>query len=260
MKEHGNGLTGAQLKYLACVSMVIDHVGMLFAPMAAVAGADDLLYHLFRYAGRLAFPIFAFFVAEGCLHTHDFRRYLLRLGLFGALTHVVALIATGGQSGSVIATFFFAALGIWFYRLLRERGLHPFFALLPAAALVLLGQLFHVDYGGAGVAAVVALFLCGPRLDRRLLCLGLATAATYLVHFPLELALTDRIWENVSSYLPWFTGFYLPYQLLCLLCSWAALPLLARYNGRPGRSGKWFFYWFYPVHMAVLYLLSLLIS
>ena len=114
MKEHGNGLTGAQLKYLACVSMVIDHVGMLFAPMAAVAGADDLLYHLFRYAGRLAFPIFAFFVAEGCLHTHDFRRYLLRLGLFGALTHVVALIATGGQSGSVIATFFFAALGIWF--------------------------------------------------------------------------------------------------------------------------------------------------
>ena len=222
MKEHGNGLTGAQLKYLACVSMVIDHVGMLFAPMAAVAGADDLLYHLFRYAGRLAFPIFAFFVAEGC--------------------------------------FFFAALGIWFYRLLRERGLHPFFALLPAAALVLLGQLFHVDYGGAGVAAVVALFLCGPRLDRRLLCLGLAMAATYLVHFPLELALTDRIWENVSSYLPWFTGFYLPYQLLCLLCSWAALPLLARYNGRPGRSGKWFFYWFYPVHMAVLYLLSLLIS
>ena len=62
-------------------SMVIDHVGMLFAPMAAVAGADDLLYHLFRYAGRLAFPIFAFFVAEGCLHTHDFRRYLLRLCL-----------------------------------------------------------------------------------------------------------------------------------------------------------------------------------
>lgn len=85
-------------------------------------------------------------------------------------------------------------------------------------------------------------------------------AVTYLVHFPLELALTGRIWENISSYLPWFTSFYLPYQFLCLLCSWAALPLLARYNGRTGRSGKWFFYWFYPVHMAVLYLLSLLIS
>ena len=209
MEGHRSGLTGAQLKYLACVSMVIDHVGMLFAPMAAVSGPNDLLYHLFRYAGRPAFPIFAFFVAEGCLYTHDFRRYLLRLGLFGALTHVVALIATGGQSGSVIATFFFAALGIWFYRLLREQGLHPFFALLPAAALVLLGQLFHVDYGGAGVATVAALFLCGPRLDRRLLCLGLAMAVTYLVHFPLELALSavsGRMFRLISPGSPAFTS------------------------------------------------------
>ena len=154
MGDRARGLDATQLKYLACGAMVIDHIGMLFSPMAAVAGHGDLLFYLFRYVGRLAFPIFAYFTAEGCRKTGNYRRYLLRLGLFGAFTHIVAFGATGGQSGSVIATFFLSALGIWFYRLLRERGLPAVPALLPALALAVFGQLAHVDYGSAGVCAV----------------------------------------------------------------------------------------------------------
>ena len=156
MGDRARGLDATQLKYLACGAMVIDHIGMLFSPMAAVAGPGDLLFYLFRYVGRLAFPIFAYFTAEGCRKTGNYRRYLLRLGLFGAFTHIVAFGATGGQSGSVIATFFLSALGIWFYRLLRERGLPAVPALLPALALAVFGQLAHVDYGSAGVCAVTA--------------------------------------------------------------------------------------------------------
>lgn len=106
MGDRARGLDATQLKYLACGAMVIDHIGMLFSPMAAVAGPGDLLFYLFRYVGRLAFPIFAYFTAEGCRKTGNYRRYLLRLGLFGAFTHIVAFGATGGQSGSVIAPFF----------------------------------------------------------------------------------------------------------------------------------------------------------
>ena len=91
MGDRARGLDATQLKYLACGAMVIDHIGMLFSPMAAVAGPGDLLFYLFRYVGRLAFPIFAYFTAEGCRKTGNYRRYLLRLGLFGAFTHICLL-------------------------------------------------------------------------------------------------------------------------------------------------------------------------
>lgn len=260
MEADKRGLTGAQLKYLGCVLMVIDHIGLLFAPMAQVADFDELLFHLFRYPGRLVFPIFAFFLAEGCTRTRHFRRYLLRLGLFGAITHVVALAATEGENGSVIATFFLAALGIRCYQLLRGRGLAAAPALLPAVGLACLGQTVHVDYGWMGVATVVALYLCGRDQTRRLVCLAIAMALLYLVQFPLEWALSQRVWDNFGAYLPLLRDFYAPYWSLCLVCAWASLPLLARYNGQPGRGNQWFFYCFYPAHMAVLYLLSLLIS
>ena len=259
MGDRARGLDATQLKYLACGAMVIDHIGMLFSPMAAVAGPGDLLFYLFRYVGRLAFPIFAYFTAEGCRKTGNSRRYLLRLGLFGAFTHIVAFGATGGQSGSVIATFFLSALGIWFYRLLRERGLPAVPALLPALALAVFGQLAHVDYGSAGVCAVTALYLCGEHPRRKLLCLSAAMAATYLIHYPLEIFFQYEMWLGFHTYLPWLRSFFLPFSLLYTLCSWTALPLLSLYNGQRGSGSRWFFYWFYPLHMAVLYGLSTLI-
>ena len=97
------GLTATQLKYFAAVFMVIDHIGMIFTPMAPFFPADSLWFYAFRYLGRLAFPIFAYFAAQGCRLTSNYRRYLLRLGLFGAVTHAVAYIATGGTGGSIIA-------------------------------------------------------------------------------------------------------------------------------------------------------------
>ena len=116
------GLTAAQLKYLAAFFMVVDHIGMLFLPMAPFFPTDSLWFYSFRYLGRLAFPIFAFFAAEGCRKTSNYSRHLLRLGLFGAVTHVVAYVATGGTSGSVIATFFLAAAAIGFCRTVWAEG------------------------------------------------------------------------------------------------------------------------------------------
>ena len=93
-----SGLTATQLKYFAAVFMVIEHIGKIFTPMAPFFPADSLWFYAVRYLGRLAFPIFAYFAAQGCRLTSDYRRYLLRLGLFGAVTHAVAYGATGGNS------------------------------------------------------------------------------------------------------------------------------------------------------------------
>ena len=63
------GLTNNQLKALAMVSMLLDHVGLMLLPE----------WNFLRILGRLAFPIFAYMIAEGCRHTKNRRKYLLTL-------------------------------------------------------------------------------------------------------------------------------------------------------------------------------------
>ena len=57
------------LKIIACITMLIDHIGYILLPE----------YVVLRYIGRLTMPIFAFFIGEGCLYTRDRKKYLFRL-------------------------------------------------------------------------------------------------------------------------------------------------------------------------------------
>ena len=68
------GLSATALKYLACLFMLIDHIGLLLFPQIVVL----------RDIGRLAFPLFAFMLANGYRHTSNYWHYLLRLSLFAA--------------------------------------------------------------------------------------------------------------------------------------------------------------------------------
>ena len=97
------GLSGTALKYIACITMLIDHIGascieagILLPALAAGAAscggipASTLLAadRVLRYIGRLAFPIFCFLAVEGFLHTHDVKKYVRRLLRFGLLSEV----------------------------------------------------------------------------------------------------------------------------------------------------------------------------
>ena len=71
------------LKLIAILSMVIDHVGSVFFPE----------YPVFRWIGRLAFPIFAYCLTVGLLYTHDIKKYLVRLGMFALVSHPFYIFA-----------------------------------------------------------------------------------------------------------------------------------------------------------------------
>ena len=69
MEAHRYGLSAAALKCLAALFMLVDHIGMVFPTMLTELGLPTWADGLPRLIGRLAFPIFAYFVAEGCRRT-----------------------------------------------------------------------------------------------------------------------------------------------------------------------------------------------
>ena len=182
----------------------------------------------------------------------------------------MAYIATDGTGGSIIATFFLSAAAIDACRTLKSMG-HGWLGVPVTIALLILAQLLHVDYGWIGVLTVLAVYAAGTDRRRQLLALAGCLLLYYLAgglwaYFgPAALGLLEsRGWAGLltqlGTYLTSFRRFYLPYSLLMAGFACMALLPLSRYNGQRGNGSRWFFYWFYPGHLVVLYSLSMLIG
>lgn len=239
-----------KLKYLAALLMLIDHLPL-------PAGPITLLLHAL---GRPAFPIFAWMVAEGMQKTHDQKAYLLRMGLFAAISELPFYLLFGHHF-SVLTTFLLALLALALYERLRE-SLPLATALLPVLASMTAAELLHTDYAFPGVLLVAALFLLGDNQKAKLRFLGGWAVFCYLFYLPfphLQAMLpAGLLTPNLGHVLTLFIRETLPSNLLLTLFALLSVPLLWRYNGQAGRDHKWFFYWFYPIHLLLLSLPRLL--
>ena len=225
------GLTGNQLKILAMTAMTCDHIGLQLLPQFGVL----------RIIGRLALPIYAYMIAEGCRYTHDRKKYLLRILVLAMLCQIVYFVAMGSLYQCILVTF---SLSICLIYALDNAGKRrdPGGLFLAAGTLLavvfvcvllpklLTGTDFGVDYGIWGVL-LPALIYCGKSRRQKLLLLTLGTVL-------LGAAFGGIQW-------------------------WAllAVPLLMAYNGQRGKYpiGK-LFYIYYPLHLVVIYGISLLLS
>ena len=88
-------MTGNQLKLLAMLTMTIDHIGAILLPQ----------YRFLRVIGRLAMPIYAYMIAEGCFYTHDRRAYFLRLAGLAAVCQVVYTLVDRSLYQCILVTF-----------------------------------------------------------------------------------------------------------------------------------------------------------
>ena len=216
-------LTSNQLKLLAMLTMTLDHIGVQMFP-----GALWL-----RIVGRLAFPIYAYMIAEGCAHTRNRSKYLLQKAGLALLCQLVYFFAMGSLFQCILVTFTLSILLIYAY----DTGSRPLTALaLLGVAFVtvalprlLPGTDFAIDYGFFGVLVPVAAYLGETRRKKLLFTAGALVA------------------------LAWSVGGIQWYSL-------AALLPLALYGGQRGkRRMKWLFYLYYPLHLAALYGISLLL-
>nr|WP_325298294.1 TraX family protein [uncultured Dysosmobacter sp.] len=230
------GISANQLRCLAMFLMLLDHLWATLVPGN----------FWMTYAGRLAFPIFAFQISEGFFHTSDRKRYAMRLLAFALLSEIPFDLLYGSTvfypfHQNVLFTLLLGLLAISAIdRARRERSAKT----ALRAALVLPGTLLlsivgMVDYGWRGMLTVVAFYAL-----RGFPGAWLAQAAAMIL---LNIV-------GFQGLLISLLGWEFPTQGFAVL---ALLPIWL-YNGRPGRKSRalqYGSYAFYPVHMLILYLL-----
>ena len=98
VQSAGLELSGNVLKIIAAVAMTADHVGLVLFPTVPVL----------RQIGRLALPIFAFMIAEGCAHTRNALRYFLSVLTLGLVCQTAYTVAMGSWYLCMPLSFSFA--------------------------------------------------------------------------------------------------------------------------------------------------------
>ncbi len=238
-------MTGQVLKWLAVISMVLDHIGIVcIGPL--LESLPDLslssLYYgaengsgqqaflcwaafILRAIGRLAFPIFCFLLTEGFRHTRNLKNYIGRMTLFALIAEIPFDLAIYGsfwypESQNVFFTLLIGLFVLYGFQKIDQNciGIDLTFLLkiLVVSGGCAAAFCFKTDYDIYGILFIALLFLL--RDDRQ-----------KQVFFGILMAMLE--YTAVFAFIPiWF------------------------YNGKPGtRRFRYFFYWFYPVHLLVLW-------
>ena len=242
-------LTGTGLKWVAVVTMLIDHFGailvyayylQLYRGWSSDTSQVYDFYMLLRTIGRIAFPIFCFVLVEGFVHTHSKPKYALRLLLFAIVSEIPYDFALHNANFSytsqlnIMFTLLLAFCALWLADEIGKAlklpawGTTLLTVVTVAGAAALASGPLDVSYHAYGIILIGVLYIA--RSHRWLqFILGCAAAYWYCL-------------QNGSM-----LQMYSAIGLACIVL----------YNGKRGRGMKYFFYLFYPLHLLVLGLLKM---
>ena len=236
-------LSGNMLKIIAAVAMLIDHIGVMLLPEVG----------FLRIIGRLAFPIFAFFIAEGCRYTKNKLRYFLNISVLAVFCQIAYYFFDGSLYMGILVTFSISVLMIYalqnfktavFSGDFHKKHLTALIFFFAVSAVYIINLYIDIDYGFWG-------------------CVTPVFASIFMMN-------GENIPDEIKKYDSSFNHVLLMgISLLILSASnggiqyWSmlALPVLFLYSGKRGkRKMKCFFYIFYPLHHAVLQIINILIT
>jgi hypothetical protein len=231
-------MSSATLKLLACALMVVDHLGSIFFPQEPVM----------RAIGRLAYPMFAYLIAEGYKYSKDRTSYLGRLFLFSLVSQPFYMFAFKYPVVH-FNVFFTLAAGLYaIYACEKKKSLTPLFLAAISTEFV------RASYGMPGVLMIFAMHRFMGNY-RKMFLWVLITAVLCTVR-----GIVWRYFDD-PNFVPTL-AFILPHARVSLMEPIAALsvPIISLYNGKLGPKLKYFFYTFYPGHLAILGTIRWLLS
>lgn len=228
-------LSNFDLKLIAIITMTIDHIGVVFGTP---------FYNLLRAVGRLSFPIFAFLLTEGYVHTKSFGKYFFRLLVLALISEVIYDYVFYGsfiylEANNIFFTLALGLLTLWLLdksrtlvkKYFKEKIdltiILPITYLLIIVVMGLIAELLSFSYGMLGILVISFFYLFKKNFSLTVLSVSLST-----------LILGDTM------------------QYFSLL----SLILIYFYNKKLGKKSKMFFYLYYPLHILVLGVIKMLIG
>ena len=234
--------------------MAIDHtaLGLIEQSELASGAAWSLCGTAMRLVGRVAFPLFAFMIAEGAVHTRDRRRYALRLLLLAIISEIPFNLVAGGtwlfpSDQNTVFTLLLGLLAIWAGDLICggrlgcasngipevgagksgagsrriPAGYERYVRVLAAVPFGLAAYCLKTDYDLLGVMLIVILYTLRTEPQLRAMVCGTLLLCMYM-------------------------NFY-------GIAACVAIFLINRYNGEKGGGSGKIFYAFYPLHLLVIW-------
>ena len=229
------------LKYLAMFMMLLDHL------WATIVPGNDWM----NYIGRLAFPIFAFQIVEGYFHTKDYKQYLKRLFIFALISEIpFNLMASGSYiypfGQNVIFTFVYGIVSIHAIEEIIKHN-HVVKNVAKVLLMMILSIITFPDYNLMGYLTVLLFYVTR---NMQYAWLYQLAGMIYLNWYSFK-GLTIYV-EAFGKTIPVLVQ---SFAILSLLLIW-------QYNGESGNQNpmlRKLAYWFYPLHMLVIYLISRII-
>lgn len=228
-------LSNFDLKLVAIITMTIDHIGVVFGTP---------FYNFLRAVGRLSFPIFAFLLTEGYVHTKSFSKYFFRLLVLALISEVIydyvfydSFIYL--EANNIFFTLALGLLTLWLLdksrtlvkKYFKEKIdltiILPITYLLIIVVMGLIAEFLNFSYGMLGILVISFFYL-------------------FKKNFPLtvlSVSLSTLILGDTMQY----------FSLLSLI-------LIYFYNKKLGKKCKVFFYLYYPLHILVLGVIRMLIG
>lgn len=245
-------MSSIDLKLIALITMIIDHIGYMIFPE----------HFILRLIGRTAFPIYAFFVAEGVKHTSSINNYIKRLLSLAVFCQVGFYLANTGEvvsfsSLNVLFTLSFGALGTHLFKSTKREKFKYAYLIF----FMVLADLLQTDYGKWGVLLIYIFYFTGTNpLLGIIWILCKDNILAYLMLIPFNM-------QEGTSFIDTITPFYSVFQISLF----TIIPFLiinfytknkkdSNLTSNQKNIFKWIFYVAYPLHFIVLYIVKLLLS
>lgn len=240
-------LTSFHLRLIAMISMLLDH---------AVKSVNfNFNYDFMYFLGRLAFPIFAFQLVEGYMHTKNFNRYCIKMFIFALIAEIPFNLMIGyspiypfGQN--VLFTMLIGLLMMKLTDIVIDytKDTNKFILVLSVMIVVVLGYIIgkycFVDYGGEGILMILMFYLSKKSKYAPIIQLiGLIIINSFMI-------MGQTI---VLSFGASLVSFHLQsFATLAIIPIWM-------YKGKQGYHSKWwsdFCYMYYPIHIIIVLLIG----
>jgi len=205
------------LRIIALITMAVDHIGLIFFPE----------YFIFRIIGRLAFPLFAFGVAQGYFYTKNLSKYLQRILLLALISQPIFYLLINQDNLNICFTLTLGLSAIYLY----DKGKNWWVKVFGIISVLILGQWLNVEYGAYGILLILCFYIF--RNNILLILVG------SLLIFSQALLSYSQI-LNLFAIIPLFLVYYAKDERI--------------------KINRWIQYLFYPVHLLIIYIVFKLIN